>query len=715
MPLLNKYKNVKKKIKIAVLKRHFPLMGIVLLSLFLRLLWLYTLIEGDEGIYGYNAMLWLQGHLPYVDFTRLDSTPTCNKTPLLYFLYLIPIYFFGNTIIPVRIINNVLFLASVIVLYVIAKDWYGKRAGLIAALFYGIFMNVPVFQAQQAMSEPLSVPFVIFSIYFCNKYLRNGGRNRLFISGILISIACLTRQTQAFGIFALPLMLALFSKDSHHAKSKNKLNFARILAVDVLVLSLGIILPALFFIIYFWINGALNNLIECTVFSVFTDYLSKPDVPFGVKFLIIAEGLPLWLFSIFGFILGILRHNKRDIILMGWMLFFLPKFFMPPNYGHNYVQIIPQASILSAISLVPILDNITKLRTIRKFRDYEHGMATVFVVTVLVISFVPSIFLQIKQYPNLDINWGFTNWNFGASAGPWTYEKQLELGNYLKYNVSENGQILIHGWLATPYWLSGRTAPSKYILTVRDPQIFAISDEEFQRLTAMVKDGVFECIVGFAPDLQRLEWRRYYDPIINYTFPKYFFVKNISFAHIFSKYNSNGEFIDYVFLEHFPDAVKEYKLQDGTIRDTEKDYENEPIFIPKLLWLNISGDARYGIWQHPIFSAESYIRYKNVSILSGSKLKFGVGTDPASWYKKGGDGVQFKIYIENDKEVDEIFSVYIYPKQNITDRKWNDYELDLKAYGGKNVDIIFVTNPGPENNVYEDWAYWSDPKIYVKK
>ena len=732
MALIDRKPAVLKKPKLAIPREHYLLVCIVLLSLVLRLLWLKTVIEGDEGIYGYNAMVWLQGHLPYVDLT-----PTYSKMPLLYLLYLASIYFFGNTIIPVRILNNILFLTSIVILYLIAKDWFGKRVGFVAALFYGIFMNMPVFQAQQAMSESFSVPFVILSIYFCNKYLRNGGKSRLFISGISISAATLIRQTQALGIFVLLFVLTFTRYESFRKSSETKSNFARILTVDALVLSLGILLPALFFIVYFWSHGALDALIECTLLSPAAHYFSSSDVPFGVRFLIFAEGLPLWLFSIFGFIMSTLRHNKRDIFLIGWTLFFLPIIIMPPNFGHHYATIIPQGSILSAVSLVPILYNVIKSRSLKGFLgNCRQNAATIFVIAILIISFVPSVFLQAKQYPNLDIHWEFIDWAYGGDPGPWTYKKQIELGNYLKSNVSESGHILVHGWLVTPYWLSGRRAPSKYVWTVKEPEIFTIPEEEFQKVAAMVKNGTFECIIILSPDLESLEWRRDvdpvidYDPIVDYTIQKYFYVKNISNAQIFSKYNTNGEYIEYLFMEHFADAskeyktqyslfiehfsdaLKEYKTQNGTIGDTEKDFEKQWAFIPKVSWLNVNGDARNAIRQHPIPSAESYIRYNDVSVPPNSKLSFGIAIDPTSWYRQGGDGAEFKIYVENGENVDVVFDKHINPKRNIEERKWNDCEIGLTAHGGKKVNIIFVTTPGPANDNYDDWAYWGVPQIY---
>jgi len=500
----------------------------VFLSLVLRLLWLNAAIEGDEGFFGYNAMLWHQGYLPYV-----YSTP--DKGPLLYLFYLLPIHFFGNTIIPIRLINNIFFVASLVILYLVAKGWYGKKVGLIAALFYGIFMNAPVFEGQIARTESLSVPFVVFSIYCCDKYLKGSRKILLLFSGILISFASLILLTQAAGIIVLLLMITSTSYKSISESYENKIRPTRNLAADALILFTGVFLPVLVIAIYFWSQGALYNLIECVVLDRFTyGYVRLPNVPAGHIFLTIAEGLPLWLSSVYGFILCA-KSKKYKKILVYWMVLFLCVASIPPNFGHHYLQVVAPASILSGIALAAMLNNITSMSVGGFFGNRKQKIATLYIV-IIILSFIPSTFLQFIQYPDLHIHWWFIDWDYGGAPGPWTYDKQLELGNFLETRTSSNEQIFVHAWWATPYWLSEHSAPSKFISTVRDPLIHTIPEEEFQRLANMVKNRTFTYIIIVSQNLEELEQRREGDPIINYTLQEYFFVKSIVNAQIFSKY-----------------------------------------------------------------------------------------------------------------------------------------------------------------------------------
>ena len=51
-----------------------------------------------------------------------------------------------------------------------------------------------------------------------------------------------------------------------------------------------------------------------------------------------------------------------------------------------------------------------------------------------------------------------------------------------------------------------------------------------------------------------------------------------------------------------------------------------------------------------------------------------------------------------------------------SDRRWIPIEVDLSAYGGLAVDLIFNTNssmPGRGDNPANDWAVWGTPEIFL--
>ena len=134
----------------------------------------------------------------------------------------------------------------------------------------------------------------------------------------------------------------------------------------------------------------------------------------------------------------------------------------------------------------------------------------------------------------------------------------------------------------------------------------------------------------------------------------------------------------------------------------------------KITYLMIQGEGKRAFYEHPINTGKIFVSY-NTMIPINSSLTFSIGMDERTWSSDKGDGVLFEIYINiNDTKSDyTIFSKYIDPKNNVSDRKWHDFEIPLNNYAGENVTISFVTSPGPKNDCAYDWAYWGEPRIIV--
>lgn len=119
----------------------------------------------------------------------------------------------------------------------------------------------------------------------------------------------------------------------------------------------------------------------------------------------------------------------------------------------------------------------------------------------------------------------------------------------------------------------------------------------------------------------------------------------------------------------------------------------------------INGEYRDVLLQHP----PSIISYK-LTIPKNASIKFGCSLAPYVWDKIG-EGVLFKIEIEDCKGKELIFSKYINPKQNIEDRKWHNFSINLYKFEKKEVKINFITELGPNKNGLYCQGGWSEPII----
>lgn len=95
-------------------------------------------------------------------------------------------------------------------------------------------------------------------------------------------------------------------------------------------------------------------------------------------------------------------------------------------------------------------------------------------------------------------------------------------------------------------------------------------------------------------------------------------------------------------------------------------------------------------------------------------LEVNFGMRPDSW-EQPGDGAQFRVGISEGKTYEELLRQYVNPKRG--DRRWFTARLDLSAYEGRQVNVIFNTDPGPpgSNNAANDLAVWGEPRVFSKR
>ncbi len=96
-------------------------------------------------------------------------------------------------------------------------------------------------------------------------------------------------------------------------------------------------------------------------------------------------------------------------------------------------------------------------------------------------------------------------------------------------------------------------------------------------------------------------------------------------------------------------------------------------------------------------------------------LRASVAVDPKGWVSEG-DGVLFRIGISDGRTYDELFKQHVDPFHSTGDRRWIPVAIDLSAYGGRQMDVIFNTNtslPGADDP-RNDFGLWGAPAIYLR-
>src|SRR5262249_18450327 len=71
------------------------------------------------------------------------------------------------------------------------------------------------------------------------------------------------------------------------------------------------------------------------------------------------------------------------------------------------------------------------------------------------------------------------------------------------------------------------------------------------------------------------------------------------------------------------------------------------------------------------------------------------------------DGAGFLLEVKDGDRIEKLFAAYLNPRSVAADRVGRPFEVDLSAFSGKKVELLFSTDPGPSGSNAWDWAGWA--------
>ncbi|MCL5091190.1 MAG: glycosyltransferase family 39 protein [Patescibacteria group bacterium] len=266
----------------SVIKKYWPVILIVCLSLFLRLFRItsYMTFLGDEGR---DALVWyrmLHGKLTLIG--PMTSIGNMYLGPLFYYL-MFPFYLVLGTTGPS--IGTALFAgATTFFLWYFGKAWFSKKVGLIAAFLYAI-SPVAIVLSRSAWNPNIMPFFALLIIWGVWQFWQKEDYRWLAVEGVLLSFAI---QSHYLGILLAPVVgLFFIVKLIDLVKSKNKdINkFLVSFALCALTFALLTALPLIWF-------DLRHNFIN---YQSFYKFFSERQTTVNLKpYKAIPEIVPLW-------------------------------------------------------------------------------------------------------------------------------------------------------------------------------------------------------------------------------------------------------------------------------------------------------------------------------------------------------------------------------------------------------------------------------------
>ncbi len=368
-----------KKLKIFCL---FTALLIILFQHFYYLSELYY--DRDIAGYAYNALCLSEGKGWY--YNIWDAKP-----PAINLIILGAFSFFGQSIKSIYFAALFFNLLSLFFIYLFAKLILSKETKLyfLLPVFFSLFFTSELFRAYSANTEVFLAVFEIAGILFL-------GLNRYFISGALIGLGFLIRQTGVYTFFAGALIIiAINSLDKQPLKTliKNSLSFIS-----------AFILPLLIISIYFFSQGILDQFLKYT-FIDNLKHLDKYVMDIRKRDLLITK-LTLWkefkfeiislgLFSLAGLGYILTHRNKVTLSILLWFIVICFGLSISAIYPHHFIQIAAPIACISVLGISVILKSIKAL-----FKNIFLQDITAFIlIAILVIPHICSIasFITMKR------------------------------------------------------------------------------------------------------------------------------------------------------------------------------------------------------------------------------------------------------------------------------------------------------------------------------
>ena len=126
---------------------------------------------------------------------------------------------------------------------------------------------------------------------------------------------------------------------------------------------------------------------------------------------------------------------------------------------------------------------------------------------------------------------------------------------------------------------------------------------------------------------------------------------------------------------------------------------------------NLNGDSKRAIFTKPASRMICKVR-----IPDDGWLMVSLGMKPESWEQEG-DGVLFRIGVSDGRTFEDLLTQHMDPFHNKSDRRWLPVVVDLSAYAGEEVEVIFNTNvsvPGKPDDARNDTALFATPEIVIR-
>jgi hypothetical protein len=344
----------------------------------------YMAIQWDETPHLLGGLLLSRGQLQEYVPVGAFYPPMYDIVTTFYFWIL------GATTFASRLVAVTFGLLSIWIVFEYAYRLYGAREAIVAGILLALMPGF-VYMCRMTLIETMLMFFFSASLLLFFLWMRSGSNKMLFLSGVTLGLAILTKYQAVFiGLIMLVSILLL-----HRERISSKLG--RLLLVAII--ASAVFLPWVFFLasqnyademlgnwFYAVQVGNEERQLYSTRFPVPIFYLIEITYPYLHVHPI---SLPIYLIALGGFALFLWRRKTEDKFTLLWFLIMYIVFTLIPNRNWRYVApAFPALAVFASVFIFSIWDRIKQIvgKPNLSFRRKNTAEFTAVVFIVLVLS-----------------------------------------------------------------------------------------------------------------------------------------------------------------------------------------------------------------------------------------------------------------------------------------------------------------------------------------
>jgi hypothetical protein len=422
------------------------LAAVILLTAGIRIRLLDVPLERDEGEHAYAGQIILQGIAPYAKVYNM-AMPGVDAA------YALIMAVFGQTVRGIRMGLLVVNIATILVLFLLAKELFGLFTGVCAAAGFAIMSAGPMVQGIYANTEHFVILPSLAGVYFLVRPTRKQGLFSLAASGLLLGLAFIMKQYGAFFIIFSGLYLL-------SSELRRRPFIWRPFIVRYGTFVAGALLPFAVTCLLLWYFGVFRRFWLFTIYYNLT-YVSQVPLSVGLSFLqteisqITTSAVLLWILVGVGVVgLWMDREKRRHIVLVTGFFVFSFLSVCPGLYfrSHYFILLLPSAALLAGIGFDFVRKILTKNQTALK----AGAIATILLAGVLLHAIYQQRNFFFVMSP-IEVSREVFGYN--------PFPESREIARFIKENSEKEDPIAVLGSEPQIYFYSNRHAATGYIYT----------------------------------------------------------------------------------------------------------------------------------------------------------------------------------------------------------------------------------------------------------